>query len=143
MPYFLVPFIGWLISGIIKFLINLARYGQGAKERIGNGGFPSTHTTTLVTTTVYIAVKNGWNTPVVGVAVGLTFIVILDALGLRQAVGEHARALNNLLTIDDGVGKRYRESMGHKLTEILGGIVLGTIIGFALNFFSLIGRVSI
>ena len=51
MVFAVAPFIGWLVSGCLKFAINYIRFGKDAKSRIGNGGFPSTHTTIMTTTT--------------------------------------------------------------------------------------------
>lgn len=136
MPYFLAPFIGWVISGTIKFIINRIRFGSEAKKRMGNGGFPSTHTTTIFTPTMLIGFHEGFFTPAFGLAVAITYIVIIDATGLRIAVGKHATALNKMLVAlklpkDDY--EEYRESMGHKWYEVAGGLVLGTILGYVLH----------
>lgn len=130
-PYFLAPFIGWLVSGSCKFMINYIRYGKEAKQRIGNGGFPSTHTTVMTTTVMLIGFQDGFFTPIFGLGVAITYIVIIDATGLRRAVGLQAAALNQLQERKEGQ-HLHRESMGHTRTEILGGLVLGTILGYLL-----------
>jgi acid phosphatase family membrane protein YuiD len=136
MAYFLAPFIGWLVSGTVKFVINYLRFGSEAKRRVGNGGFPSTHTTVMTTTVMLIGLNEGFFSPVFGLGVAVTFIVIIDATGLRQAVGYHAEWLNRLAAAFPTHGeqvKPLRESMGHTRTEILGGLVLGCLVAFALN----------
>jgi acid phosphatase family membrane protein YuiD len=135
-PYFLAPFIGYVTSGTVKYLINRIRFGEEAKKRIGNGGFPSTHTTTMVTPTMLIGFKEGFFSPVFGLAVAITFIVILDATGLRFAVGKHAKALNQLVKLIEApkdAFEEYRESMGHTIIEVLGGIALGTLVAYILS----------
>lgn len=136
MPYFLAPFLGWVVSGILKFLINYIRFGKEAKERIGNGGFPSTHTTIVTTPTVLIGLNEGWASPVFGLAITLLCIVVIDALGLRNAVGKQAKLLNRMTNvIQMGPRPTLRESMGHTKFEVLGGMLLGAIIAIGFQFF--------
>lgn len=54
MSYFIATLISWLVSSCVKCAFNYLRYGNEAKARIGNGGFPSTHTTVITTPTVLI-----------------------------------------------------------------------------------------
>jgi uncharacterized protein len=135
MPYFLAPFIGWLVSGIIKFMINYLHFGAEAKERIGNGGFPSTHTTVVTTPTVLIGLNEGFLSPVFGLAVAVTYIIIIDATGLRIHVGRQATLLNELAKQQGETVKKLRESMGHTKSEIAGGLLLGSLLGFFLHIF--------
>jgi acid phosphatase family membrane protein YuiD len=142
LPYFLAPFIGWLVSGTIKYVINSARYGSEAKQRIGNGGFPSTHTTVMATPTMLIGINEGFLSPIFGLAVAITYIVTIDAMGLRIAVGKQARIVNQLAKQSRNPEEdleTLRESMGHSKFEVIGGVVLGTVLAFILNgLFSII-----
>lgn len=63
---------------------------------VGNGGFPSTHTTVMVTTVFSIGLQEGFTHPVFGLGVAVTFIIMFDATGLSRAVSNHAAALNEL-----------------------------------------------
>jgi len=56
-------------------------------------------------------------------------IIVLDAAGLRRAVGYHAVSLNKLNT-----ELKHRESIGHTTIEITGGLLLGTILGTILYY---------
>ncbi|RNB83361.1 divergent PAP2 family protein [Brevibacillus fluminis] len=135
MLYVLAPFIGWLVSGTTKFIINYLRFGKDARQRVGNGGFPSTHTTVMVTTICLIGLQEGFTHPVFGLGVAVTFIIIIDATGLRRAVGKHAAILNQLAKEHSKAAenKPLRESMGHTKWEIVGGIVLGALLAFVLH----------
>ncbi|WP_186445791.1 divergent PAP2 family protein [Paenibacillus cremeus] len=133
--YFCSPFIAWFLSGTLKFLINYFKYGKDAKNRIGNGGFPSTHTTIMTTITGLIGLKEGFSTPIFGLAIAITFIVIIDALGLRRALGEHAKIVNKLKTEVGFVTTDLREQQGHSKFEVLGGLVLGTTIAGIISLF--------
>ncbi|USG65611.1 divergent PAP2 family protein [Brevibacillus ruminantium] len=153
MFYAVVPFIGWLVSGSIKFLINYLRFGKEARAKIGNGGFPSTHTTVMVTSIVFIGLREGFDHPVFGLGVAVTFIIIIDAMGLRRAVGKHAAVLNRMTVEHHPVSveltpsatsdvpalpatKPLRESMGHTKGEIVGGVVLGILLAKLLHLLS-------
>ncbi|WP_166239354.1 divergent PAP2 family protein [Paenibacillus turpanensis] len=139
MMYVLAPFIGWLVAGTMKFIVNYIRFGGEAKARIGNGGFPSNHTTIMTTTVALIGFKHGFLTPEFGLGVAITYIVIIDALGLRRHVGYHAEHLNQLTAKDTELSrklKKLRESMGHTRIEVAGGLVLGALLGFVLDLLS-------
>lgn len=124
--YIILPFIGFIASGIIKYSVNYFRYGRmEAKKRIGNGGFPSTHTTVISAPLVYILLTNGWNQPILGVGCAVLIITVIDATGTRRTLGRHARILNELLA-----SKTYilRERQGHTWVEVLGGCGLGFVL---------------
>jgi hypothetical protein len=129
MTYFLAPIIAWFVAGGLKFFINLIRFGGEAKKRIGNGGFPSNHTTIVTTVTMLIGFHEGFDSPVFGLGVAVIMIVILDATGLRRHVGYHAASLNLLLNSPS----KHRESMGHTKIEVLGGLALGTLLGYLIH----------
>jgi hypothetical protein len=129
MYYFLAPIIAWFAAGGLKFLINLIRHGSEAKKRIGNGGFPSNHTTIVTTVTMLIGFQEGFDSPVFGLGVAVIMIVIIDATGLRRHVGYHAASLNQLLNSPS----KHRESMGHTKIEVLGGLALGTLFGYLIH----------
>lgn len=115
-------------------MINYIRFGKEAKQRVGNGGFPSTHTTVVTTPSMLIGLSEGFNSPMFALAVAVTFIVIIDATGLRRAVGRHAVAIN-IMTSDSSAIQptKLRESMGHTRLEIIGGLVLGILLGYLLH----------
>jgi acid phosphatase family membrane protein YuiD len=128
MIYVLAPFVAWFMSGCLKFFINYLRFGKEAKNRIGNGGFPSTHTTIITTSTILIGWADGFTSPLFGLGIAVSYIIIIDALGLRRAVGIQASHINK------NFGLNLRESMGHNLIEVLGGIILGSVISTLLHF---------
>lgn len=129
--YALAPVIAWLVAGTLKYLINSLRFGNG-RERIGNGGFPSNHTTMITTPVMLTGLQTGFDSPVFGLGVAVLCIVVMDATGLRRYVGYHAERINQL----QQAGPKLRESIGHKWAEIGGGLVLGTLLAFLLSAFA-------
>ncbi|MFE4200635.1 divergent PAP2 family protein [Aneurinibacillus aneurinilyticus] len=132
MLYAIAPFIGWFVAGVMKFCVNYLRFGSEARDRIGNGGFPSNHTTIMTTTVMLIGFREGFATPMFGLGVAVTYIVIIDAMGLRRHVGRHATHLNRM-NEKEKTYKKLRESMGHNGIEVLGGLVLGSLLGYVLS----------
>ena len=128
--FVLLPFIAWIIAGGIKFLCNSLRFKDEGFKRIGNGGFPSTHTTVVTTVVCFIGLHEGFKTPYFLLGITFLFITILDAIGVRRTVGLHAEYINELLPKDK---QKLRELQGHKLYEILGGLVLGIVLGYLAN----------
>lgn len=134
LSYFLTPFLTWLVVGPIKFFINSARQRRWAFNLVGNGGFPSNHSSVVTSMATLIALREGMGHPAFGVAVTLAFIVMIDANSLRQHVGRQAGAINRIA--GTAAGHTYlRERMGHTLLEISGGIATGIAMGFAVFHF--------
>lgn len=126
MKYIIIPFAAWVIAGSLKFFINFIRFGTKARNHIGYGGFPSTHTTIVATAAFTIGFVEGFATPLFMLAEGVLLIVIIDAHGMRRKIGEQAKLLN---TLQQNV--KLREKMGHSYFEIAGGLVLGAMLGYA------------
>ena len=130
--YLVTPVLTWMVVGPIKFLITSVRQRRLAFNLVGNGGFPSNHSSVVSSMATLIALREGMDHPAFGVAVTLAFIVMIDANSLRQHVGRQAAAINKLAC--DTVGHTVlRERMGHTLVEITGGIVTGIGMGFLIN----------
>ena len=127
--YLVTPVLTWMVVGPIKFLINSARQRRWAFNLVGNGGFPSNHSSVVTAMATLIALREGIDHPAFGVAVTLAFIVMIDANSLRQHVGRQAAAINRLAVAVTG-HETLRERMGHTLVEICGGIVTGIGMGF-------------
>jgi acid phosphatase family membrane protein YuiD len=132
LAYLVTPLLTWVVVGPIKFLINSARQRRWAFNLVGNGGFPSNHSSVVTSMATLIALREGIGHPAFGVAVTLCFIVMIDANSLRQHVGRQAAAINRIAG-DDARHVRLRERMGHTLVEIAGGICTGIAMGFIVN----------
>lgn len=128
LSYIIMPFFAWLVAGSSKFVINSLKAKQLAFGLIGYGGMPSNHSAIVSSMVALIAFKEGLEQPVLGVAVALAFIVLLDANSLRNQVGKHAKAIN--LFNKDNDDPKLRERIGHSKLELLGGIVVGIITAY-------------
>lgn len=129
--YAIAPFLAWLVAGCCKFAINTIRAKRLAFDLIGYGGLPSNHSAIVSCMTCLVGLKEGIQHPAFGVALTLTFIVLLDANSLRRQVGLHASAINTLRGTNDGTN--LRERMGHSKLEIFAGLLVGVITATALH----------
>jgi len=125
--YIATPFLAWLTAGGLKFFINSMRAKRFAFDLIGYGGLPSNHSAIVCSMTTLIALKEGVTHPAFGVALTITFIVMLDAISLRRQVGEHAAALNRMRGFQEK-NKPLRERMGHSQWEIAAGALVGAVV---------------
>lgn len=133
--YAITPFVAWLTAGTLKFIINSIRAKRLAFSLIGYGGFPSNHSAIVSSIAALIAFREGIDHPAFGVAVALTFIVMLDANNLRKQMGKQAKAINRLSVIlEPSSYAPLRERMGHSRMEIIAGVLVGIVVGYvALN----------
>lgn len=133
LAYALAPAGGYLVAGSLKFLVNSVIDRRPATARIGLGGAVSTHTSIVASTAWLIALREGIDSPVFGVALTLGVIVIIDALDLRQKIGRIAGALK-LIHADRAEVAALRDRLGHRPHEVIAGIVVGFGVALALNW---------
>jgi acid phosphatase family membrane protein YuiD len=133
----IIPLVAWVVSGCLKFVFNLYKHGKEARRHVGNGGFPSTHTSVISSIAMLIGFTAGWDTPLFGLSVAVTMIVIIDATGVRRAVGENSRWINALTrSHQNHEPSSLREKQGHTKIEIIGGLFVGVITAWIASFFS-------
>ncbi|HWR40013.1 MAG TPA: divergent PAP2 family protein [Patescibacteria group bacterium] len=128
MWYIVMPLLAWLVAGSVKFVVNYCRFGRQAIGLVGNGGFPSTHTTVAAGTVGLIVLREGLQSPVVGLGIAFLLITVIDAMGLRRAVGRQASRINQLEKQAGRTDRPLRERQGHTPLEVLGGAVLGMLL---------------
>ncbi|CAM3347491.1 divergent PAP2 family protein [Hydrogenibacillus schlegelii] len=108
---------------------------------ISPGRMPSSHTAGMSALSTAIALVDGVRSSVFALAFLTTAIVMFDAAGVRRHAGEHAAWLNRLIFENGALGeefrrsaqeeiKRLKEIIGHKPSEVLGGLVLGVFVGW-------------
>lgn len=127
----------WAASQIIKVVINLVTGKGFVPERfVGSGGMPSSHSATVSAASVTTLRICGAASPVFGIAILMSIIVIYDALNVRYQSGLHGAELNRLRkkcmqssADEENSGKDFKELLGHTPSEVMGGIVLGILMG--------------
>jgi hypothetical protein len=137
LTYLLTPFFAWLVAGVTKFIINCVREKRLAFDLIGYGGMPSNHSAIVSSVAAIVALREGIDHPAFVVALGLAFVVMLDANSLRRQVGRHAEQINLLNRRVEIESLVLRERMGHSRLEILAGILVGCLSAWVLNALAL------
>jgi uncharacterized protein len=96
------------------------------------GGMPSSHSAMMTAATLAIGLFHGFDSPIFGLAVGITMIVIYDATGVRRQAGMQARKINilidELLSGHPISDRQLKEVLGHTPLEVTGGVTLGIIV---------------
>ena len=71
----------------------------------------------------------------------LAIIVMRDAMGMRQEVGKHARALNDIFAelmksnmLPEDFNRTHRELVGHTPLQVYCGAATGIAVAFAMSF---------
>ena len=140
--YIFVPFVSLIICQLIKFTIESLKYKQLQWTRLfnGAGGMPSSHTTFSFSLLTLVGHTLGIKDPIFAVVLIFSFIVSYDAIGVRFESGKQAAAINDIV---DELGKNRRkklnidilkEQLGHKLSEVVGGVILGFATGSIFYF---------
>ena len=132
-PSFLSAFFAWLLSGLIKFVVDHFQHQRTtlADDLIKTGGMPSMHCATMTAVTMSVYFLEGFST-LFFVAAILTLVIIRDSFGVRFSVGEQAKMINTLLKHDD-VHKKVKVVLGHTVLQSVAGVLLGGVIAFLVH----------
>ena len=143
MEILIISVTAMLLAQIIKFIIYSIRYKKPCWRLLwSTGGLPSSHTAFCIALCITLGMFQwrdihslDWS---FAVAIVFSAITIHDAFGVRLEASKHAIILNNLaedFTEEEkkelGFGKKgkLKEMLGHKITEVAGGAVVGVICG--------------
>ena len=130
--YAFAPLVAWLVASALKSAINSIRTRRWQFTLIGYGGIPSTHTTIVSTTVTLIGFREGLNSPAYAVALTVGILVIMDALRLRRWIGRQGEAINKLSAGRTDI-PRMQETVGHRPSEVVAGMLLGIACGYLLS----------
>ncbi len=127
----LLPLVAGLLAQIIKFGIRSNQIKINLKNITAYSGMPSGHSAIVISLATIILLKEGLDSPLFAVSAILATIVIRDALGIRQYLGQHGKILNNLikdLGNDEVLDLKYPhllERIGHTPIQVVAGSALG------------------
>lgn len=149
-PTISVGLISFFLAQAIKTVLYAVKYKTFNPERIvGAGGMPSSHTSLVVSVTLYLLRAEGFGSTNFALSLMFLSIVIHDALSVRYNAGLHGKELNRIRRIidemDDEISrlsgedkddkleeitnhKDFKEFLGHRPIEVLAGALLGIIV---------------
>ena len=137
--YGIIAFIiGFTIAQVSKFIIG--RFGKGKRlyknfkdvvqDLMRSGGMPSGHSASFMALTTFLGLSEGFDSAIFALAVGMTMIIIYDAVNVRYAVGEHGKLLNEMAR-NDGNSKTKPQKLveGHTISQAIVGSLIGILVG--------------
>lgn len=130
---FAVAFIAWFIAQALKVILTLIKERKlDVSRMIGSGGMPSSHSSSVMGMSTAIGILSGYDSPMYGFALIISFVVMYDASGVRRSVGKQAIIINKIIIdfyenhhIKEG---RLKELVGHTPFEVLAGAALGIVV---------------
>ncbi|MCI7768275.1 MAG: divergent PAP2 family protein [Oscillospiraceae bacterium] len=141
--------LGWCIAQLLKTIINLIKYKKFSFERLfGAGGWPSAHSAMVCSAAAGVYRIEGVESTQFAIMCIVALITMYDAMGVRRAAGQHAKAINRINRILESKpassGKPLediaqaantsiavmKEYLGHTPFEVASGALLGIILAF-------------
>ena len=127
--FWLALIVGFAVQGY-KGLAWYLRTGRWNLRRfVETGGMPSAHSASVAALSTAIGMHAGFRSPLFGVTLYFSLIVMYDAAGLRRAAGRQATILNRLIEEN----WEHREAEAHQLMELLGHTPLEVLVGALLG----------
>lgn len=130
----ILPIIAGLLAQVAKFFFKSNRLTVNLKGLTSYSGMPSAHSAIVVSLATIIGLEEGLSSPSFALSIIFALIVIRDALGLRQYLGQHGRVLNILVKdlkndkVLDQSYPRLLEKIGHTPAQVLVGSALGFLV---------------
>ena len=124
--------IAWALAQVFKSPIE---YLRSKKWNWGlaftPGGMPSSHSALAIGMSMAIGLNNGFGTPLFGLAVAFSMVVVYDAAAVRRQAGMQAQKINaimNELLNGHPINQdQLREVLGHTPLEAAAGVLLGLV----------------
>lgn len=142
MPLFLVPILVGLLTQAIKPVFNrdwFAKLDISGRAIPRYGGMPSAHTAFAASLITVIAYKDGFFSTTFVIATVIVILILDDALRMRIFLGRYGQALRRLIAklpeSDQEQFPYLEERLGHKLTEVAVGAIVGITLTLLLLYF--------
>lgn len=114
-------------------------------QTIASGGFPSSHSSTVMALSTSIGLQQGFESPFFAIAIVFSLIVIYDAVNVRYYAGRNIQLTKQLIMDLEEMSKlkfsdpiyheKIKSVLGHKFIEAIGGILLGILVALVLYLF--------
>ncbi len=129
-PWFWSAFAGWMLAQGCKLLAALIQDRRlDFGYLVSTGGMPSAHSAMVCGLATAVSLTEGFGSVAAILAWCFAGVTMFDAAGVRNAAGEQARTLNQI--IDEFFKehrfpeKRLKELLGHTRFEVFIGMLIG------------------
>lgn len=130
--YLLTPIIAFIIAQGLKVTLRSFKRKITWHDIFAYSDMPSGHTSVVVSVTTIIGLNLGLTSPIFAVSFVYAAIVMVDAIGLRNYLGQHGKTLNVL--VKDLKEDDFLDSTYPKLLEKIGHTPLQVIVGASIGF---------
>jgi acid phosphatase family membrane protein YuiD len=134
----MISLCAWAVAQVLKVIVVLVQERRLAWNYfVTSGGMPSAHSATVCALATSVAMLDGVGSVYFSIAVVLAIIVMYDAAGVRQSVGQQSAVLNRLVrehsfkASRSDMEKDLREFIGHTPFQVFIGALLGVGIAWA------------
>ncbi len=144
LPYLIYPIIAFIIAQGTKIIIKIIRNRSFHWHDIfAYSDMPSGHTATVTSLSTIVLLRDGLYSASFAIAFVFMLIIVTDAIGLRNYLGQHGKTLNILvkdLKEDDFLDDYYPnllERIGHTPIQVIIGAIIGIVVstlGWQLGF---------
>ncbi len=130
--YLLCPIVAFTLAQGTKVILRSFHHRISWHDIFAYSDMPSGHTSVVIAILTILGLKLGVASPIFATAFVFATIVIVDAIGLRNYLGQHGKTLNILvkdLKEDEFLDRTYSkqlEHIGHTPLQV----VVGALIGF-------------
>ena len=130
-PYMIAIIAAWLTAQGAKYVLIAVtqRRFDHLRQLYLSGNMPSAHSATVTALATVIAMKDGIESGLFGLAGLLAAIVMYDAMMVRRSVGEQGVAVQELIRERKSSVVLPRAAKGHTPVEVAVGALLGLLIG--------------
>ncbi len=139
-PWFWSSFLGWTVAQSIKLVTDLVRTRKvDFSYFVSTGGMPSAHSAMVSGLATAIGLTEGFGSPIFMLALAFATITMFDAAGVRNAAGQQAKLLNQiveeLFTDKHFNAPKMKELLGHTRLEVFAGLATGVVVAIAVVSF--------
>jgi acid phosphatase family membrane protein YuiD len=130
-PYIIAVIVAWLVAQGGKYLIIAVKQRRfdHIRQLYLSGNMPSAHGASVTAVVTVIALRDGINSGLFGLAILFAAIVMYDAIMVRRSSGEQGVAIQQLIKEQKSQIPMPRAAKGHTPVEVAVGALLGLIIG--------------
>lgn len=135
-PYILAVILGWVVAQGLKYIFITIKDKsfRSLRHLYLSGNMPSAHSATVAAVLTVIALKDGVESGLFGLATLFAAIVMYDAVMVRRSSGEQGSAIQQLIREQKSLIKIPRAAKGHEPLEVLVGALIGIILGLVVFF---------
>ena len=142
--YPLIAFVVALVSAQVMkpFIIFFKDKEFDLTYLFASGGYPSSHSSSVVALTLAIGLKEGFDSSYFAICFGFMSIVLFDSFNVRYYSGKNIEVtkqlvhdLKDIITNENPIyAEKLKEKLGHTLSETITGILLGILVALMLYF---------